>query len=381
MKVLIAGGGTGGHVYPGIAVAEELARLRPDAQVVFVGGVRGLEAQAVPEAGFRIRYVMVRGFPRRQWWRWPGAVLANGIGLLQSMWVVMSEKPDVVLGTGGYVSGPVSLAAVLLGRRLVLQEQNSVPGLTNRLLARIADQVHLSFTESRAYFARKDNLRITGNPVRNFILGGERDVAVRHFGLVEGRPTVFVFGGSRGARRINEAAIDAMRRLRGRVDVQFILQTGREDFEEAQKRVRDESLPAKVMPFLREIHLAYAAADLLVCRSGAMTLAELAACGTPAILIPYPFAAHNHQEINASNLVERGAATLIPDGELTGERLAKEIAHLLSDRQLLRRMSAHARTFARLDAAERLVRSLEALAGGPVAEPETAEHRMEGGRS
>ena len=380
MKVLIAGGGTGGHVYPGIAVAEELARLRPDAQVVFVGGTRGLEAQAVPEAGFRIRYVMVRGFPRRQWWRWPGAALANVIGLLQSMWVVTTEKPDVVLGTGGYVSGPVSLAAVLLGRRVVLQEQNSVPGLTNRLLARIADQVHLSFTESRAYFARKDNLRITGNPVRSFILGGERDVAVRHFGLVDGRPTVFVFGGSRGARRINEAAIDAMRRLRGRVDVQFILQTGREDFEEAQKRVSDETLPAKVMPFLREIHLAYAAADLLVCRSGAMTLAELAACGTPAILIPYPFAAHNHQEINASNLVERGAATLIPDGELTGERLAKEIAHLLSDRQLLRRMSAHARTFARLDAAERLVRSLEALAGGSAPEPETVEHRMEGGR-
>lgn len=379
MKVLIAGGGTGGHVYPGIAVAEELARLRPDAQVVFVGGVRGLEAQAVPEAGFRIRYVLVRGFPRRQWWRWPGAVLANLVGLVQSMWVVMTEKPDVVLGTGGYVSGPVSLAAVLLGRRLVLQEQNSVPGLTNRLLARIADQVHLSFTESRAYFARKDNLRITGNPVRSFILGGERDVAVRHFGLVEGRPTVFVFGGSRGARRINEAAIDAMRRLRGRVDVQFILQTGREDFEDAQRRVTEEKLPAKVMPFLREIHLAYAAAELLVCRSGAMTLAELAACGTPAILIPYPFAAHNHQEINASNLVERGAATLITDAELTGERLAKEIAHLLSDRQLLRRMSAHARTFARLDAAERLVHSLEALAGGSAPEPESVEHRMEGG--
>jgi UDP-N-acetylglucosamine--N-acetylmuramyl-(pentapeptide) pyrophosphoryl-undecaprenol N-acetylglucosamine transferase len=294
------------------------------------------------------------------------------------MWVVMTEKPDVVLGTGGYVSGPVSLAAVLLGRRLVLQEQNSVPGLTNRLLARIADQVHLSFTESRAWFARKDNLRITGNPVRSFILGGERDVAVRHFGLTDGRPTVFVFGGSRGARRINEAAIEAMRRLKGRVDVQFILQTGREDFESAQKQVADEGLPARVMPFLREIHLAYAAADLLVCRSGAMTLAELAACGTPAILIPYPFAAHNHQEINAANLVERGAATLIPDADLSGERLAKEIAHLLSDRQLLRRMSAHARTFARLDAAERLVRSLEALGSPAPAEPEAAERHMEG---
>ena len=362
MKVLMAGGGTGGHVYPGIAVAEELRRLRPDAHVVFVGGRRGLEAQAVPEAGFRIRFVSVRGFPRRAWWHWPLAALANLAGFVQSVWVVLSEKPDVVLGTGGYVSAPVSLAAVILRRRLVLQEQNSVPGLANRLLARVADEVHLSFTESRAFFARKDNLRITGNPVRSFILGGEREQAMRHFGLVEGQPTVFVFGGSRGARRINEAALEAMRRLRGRVAVQFILQTGSEDFEAAEKAVADGGLPARVMPFLREIHLAYAAADLLVCRSGAMTLAEIAACGTPAILVPYPFAAHNHQEINAANLVERGAATLVLDRDLTGERLAKEIAHLLTDRQLLRRMSAHARTFARLDAAERLVRSLESLA-------------------
>jgi UDP-N-acetylglucosamine--N-acetylmuramyl-(pentapeptide) pyrophosphoryl-undecaprenol N-acetylglucosamine transferase len=293
----------------------------------------------------------------------------------------MTEKPDVVLGTGGYVSGPVALAAVLLGRKLVLQEQNSVPGLTNRLLARIADEVHLSFTESRAFFARKDNLRITGNPVRAFILGGDREAALQHFGLQDGRPTVFVFGGSRGAKKINEAALDAMRRLKGRVDVQFILQTGREDFDSAQQVVSAEGLPARVLPFLREIHLAYAAADLLVCRSGAMTLAEIAACGTPAILVPYPFAAHNHQEINAINLVERGAATLLLDQDLSGERLAKEIAHLLADRQLLRRMSAHARTFARLDAAERLVRSLEALAEGNHTDAAADEpHEVGGGR-
>ena len=362
MKVMIAGGGTGGHVFPGIAVAEELARTRPETEVVFIGGRHGLEAQAVPESGFRIRFLAVRGFSRRAWWTWPVAALVNVFGLLQSIVVVMTERPDVVLGTGGYVSGPVSLAAVLLGRPLVLQEQNSIPGLTNRWLARIAEEVHLSFTESRAYFKRKDNLKITGNPVRSFILSGERAHGLRHFGLAEGRPTVFVFGGSRGATRINDAALDAMKRLQGRVDVQFILQTGREDFERVQREVQQGGLPARVMPFLREIHLAYAAADLLVCRSGAMTLAEIAACGTPAILVPYPFAANNHQEVNAENLVERGAATLILDRDLDGERLAKEIAHLISDRQTLRKMSAHARTFARLDAAERLVASLERLA-------------------
>lgn len=378
MKVMIAGGGTGGHVFPGIAVAEELMRQRPHAEVLFLGGRRGLEAQAVPEAGFRIRFIATRGFPRRAWWRWPLAALTNAVGFVQAIWIVMSERPDAVLGTGGYVSGPVSLAAKLLGRPLLLQEQNSIPGLTNRWLARVADEVHLSFLEARAYFSRRDHLKITGNPVRSHILSGERDAALREFGLTPGRPTLFVFGGSLGARRINEAALDAMRRLKGRVDLQCILQTGREDFESIQKAVAAEGLPAKVMPFLRRIHMAYAAADLVVCRSGAMTLAEIAVCGRPAVLIPYPHAAHNHQEVNAANLVDRGAAVMILDDELTGERLAKEIAHLLADRTLLSRMSANARLFARPDAAARLARSLVRWAegGGRVVE----ESAQEGGR-
>jgi UDP-N-acetylglucosamine--N-acetylmuramyl-(pentapeptide) pyrophosphoryl-undecaprenol N-acetylglucosamine transferase len=361
---MIAGGGTGGHVYPGIAVAEEMMRLRPRAEVVFVGGRRGLEAQAVPESGFRIRYIVTRGFPRRAWWRWPTALLATVVGVFQALWVVATERPDAVLGTGGYVSGPVALAAWMLGRPLLLQEQNSIPGLANRWLARVADEVHLSFTEARAYFRRKDNLKVTGNPVRGHILGGDRAQGLKMFDLQDGRPTLFIFGGSRGAHRINEAALDAMRRLKGRVDLQFILQTGREDLDWATSAVAAEQLPARVLPFLRDIHLAYAVADLVVCRSGAMTLAEIAACGTPAILVPYPHAAHNHQEVNALNLVERGAAALILDRELSGERLAREIAHLMADRQTLRRMSANARTFARLDAAERIVRSLERWAQG-----------------
>jgi UDP-N-acetylglucosamine--N-acetylmuramyl-(pentapeptide) pyrophosphoryl-undecaprenol N-acetylglucosamine transferase len=364
MKVLIAGGGTGGHVYPGIAVAEEVRRLRRGSEVVFVGGRRGLEATAVPEAGFRIRYIATRGFPRRAWWRWPGAVLRNAVGFVQALWIVLAERPDVVLGTGGYVSGPVALAAWVLRRPLLLQEQNSIPGLANRWLARIADEVHLSFVEARSYFARKDNLKVSGNPIRAHILSGDRGVATEEFGPVPGKPTVFVFGGSRGAHRINEAALDAMRRLKGRVEVQFILQTGREDFAAAKQAVESEQLPARVRPFVNRIHLAYAVADLVVCRSGAMTLAEIAACGTPAILIPYPHAAHDHQVVNAQNLVDRGAAAMIFDRDLTGERLANEIAHWLADRQGLKRMSANARTFARPDAAERIVRSLERWAEG-----------------
>jgi len=246
----------------------------------------------------------------------------------------------------------------------LLQEQNSIPGLTNRWLARIADEVHLSFLEARRYFPRRDRLKVTGNPVRAYILEGEREPALREFHLDAARPTLFVFGGSLGAKRINGAAVDALRRLKGRVDVQCILQTGREDFEAVKHTVETEQLPATVLPFVKKMHLAYAAADLVVCRAGAMTLAEIAVCGRPSILVPYPFAAHDHQRVNAANLADRGAAVVIEDGELTGERLAQEIAHLLSDRTTLSRMSANARLFARPDAAARLARSLVAWAEG-----------------
>jgi len=378
MKVLIAGGGTGGHVFPGIAVAEELKAHHPNVEVLFVGGRRGLEATAVPEAGFRLRTLATAGFARKRPWTWPWAAVVNLFGLVQALWLVLTVRPRAVLGTGGYVSGPVSVAAKLLGVPLLLQEQNSIPGLTNRWLSRIADEVHLSFIEARSYFPRRDHLRITGNPVRAYILSGEREQALREFKLDRDRPTLFVFGGSLGAKRINAAALEALRKLKNRVAVQCILQTGREDFESVQRAVAAEQLPATVLAFVKKMHLAYAAADLVVCRAGAMTLAEIAVCGRPSILVPYPYAAHDHQRVNAANLADRGAAVVIEDADLTGDRLAQEIAHLLPDKTTLSRMSANARLFARPDAAERLARALvawgEGAAGrGAPEEPMTEE--------
>jgi UDP-N-acetylglucosamine--N-acetylmuramyl-(pentapeptide) pyrophosphoryl-undecaprenol N-acetylglucosamine transferase len=375
MKILIAGGGTGGHVFPGIAVAEELKRIRPDCEVVFVGTRRGLEAQAVPEAGFTIRFLAGSGFSRGRWWTWPWSGLVNLLGLVQAVGLVIAENPKCVLGTGGYVSAPIAFAARLFGRPLILQEQNSVPGLANRMLARVASEVHLSFLEARTYFVRRDHLKVTGNPVRAHILTGDRDTALREFKLAPGRPTLFVFGGSLGASRINEAALDMLRRLKGRLDLQCLLVTGRGEYEKVKAAVLKDALPATVLPFVKKMHMAYAATDLVVSRSGAMTLAEIAVCGLPAILVPYPHAAHDHQQDNAANLVERGAAVLIPDAELNGERLAKDVAHLLADRQALSRMSANARLFARPDAAERIARSLLRWAEGrgEVAAEEPAE--------
>jgi len=365
MKVLIAGGGTGGHIYPGIAVAEELKRLSPETGVLFVGGDRGLEGRVVPEAGFELATIPARGLPRKALWRVPGALLANTGAFVKAAGIVSSYKPDVVLGTGGYVSAPVVVAAWLARVPVLLQEQNAVPGLTNRMLARVADEVHVAFTESRSWFARKDRLKLSGNPVRRMILSGDRRQALARFGLSEQAATVFVFGGSRGARRINEAALDAMTRLRGGLQAQFILQTGKEDFAWAKERAEKEQLPVTVVPYLTHIHEAYAAADLVVCRAGAMTLAEIAACGVPAILVPYPFAAYDHQVTNAQNLAERGGAVMILDADLTGERLATEVQRLVKDRPTLIRMSSNARRFARPDAAERIARSLLDWASRP----------------
>ncbi|MEO6462644.1 MAG: undecaprenyldiphospho-muramoylpentapeptide beta-N-acetylglucosaminyltransferase [Candidatus Eisenbacteria bacterium] len=365
MKVLIAGGGTGGHIYPGIAVAEELKRIDPATEIRFVGGDRGLEGRVVPEAGFELVTIGARGLPRRAPWKVPGALLANAGAFFSSIGIVNSWKPDVVLGTGGYVSAPVVVAAWLAHRPVVLQEQNSVPGLTNRLLARVADEVHLAFSESRGWFIRKDRLKLSGNPVRRQILSGERRPALARFGLTEGVPTVFVFGGSRGARRINEASLDAMARLKGQLPAQYILQTGKEDFAWAKERADQLSVPVTVVPYLTHIHEAYAAADLVVCRAGAMTLAEIAACGVPSILVPYPYAAYNHQEINAQNLAERGGAISIRDSDLTGERLSLELLRLLKDKETLVRMSVNARKFARPDAAQRIARSLLDWAADP----------------
>ena len=365
MKVLIAGGGTGGHIYPGIAVAEELKRLAPDTQILFVGGDRGLEGRVVPEAGFELATIPARGLPRRAWWKVPGALLQNTGAFMKAMGIVNSYKPDVVLGTGGYVSAPVVVAGWVAKKPVLLQEQNAVPGLTNRMLARIADEVHVAFTESRTWFARKDRLKLSGNPVRRMILSGDRRQALARFGLNEQAATVFVFGGSRGARRINEATLDAMARLRGGLNAQFILQTGKEDFAWAKERAEKEQLPVTVVPYLTHIHEAYAAADLVVCRAGAMTLAEIAACGVPAILVPYPFAAYDHQVTNAQNLAERGGAVMILDSDLTGERLATEVQRLVKDRPTLIKMSSNARRFARPDAAERIARSLLDWASRP----------------
>jgi UDP-N-acetylglucosamine--N-acetylmuramyl-(pentapeptide) pyrophosphoryl-undecaprenol N-acetylglucosamine transferase len=367
IRVLIAAGGTGGHLYPGIAIAEEWMRGHPDSQVLFVGTSRGPEATAVQRAGFPMRAISARGLPRRPGIGMVGALAGLAAALVQSFRLIVDFKPHVVVGTGSYVSAPVVVVARLFGLPTIVQEQNSVPGSTNRWLNLIADEVHISFVESRGYFRRKNNLRVSGNPIRRSLLQQDRVGSCEALGLDPARRTLFVFGGSHGAQSINRAFAGALERLRHLPQLQVVWQTGTEDYEAIQSRFRGFPAPVRVFPYLESIEKAYAVADLAICRAGAMTIAELTACGVPAVLIPYPHATRDHQTHNARGLVDRDAAEMIADKDLDPETLASRIEALWKDEPRLRRLGRNARAFARVDAAQRIARSMEQLVhAGPV---------------
>jgi len=359
VRLIVTGGGTGGHVFPGIAVAAAVRRLAPDAEILFVGTAHGLEAKAVPEAGFDFRAIPAHGLLGNRLVRLPSIAWTTARGLVRALAIVRRFRPDVLFATGGYVSGPVALAGRLLGRPLVLQEQNSIPGLTNRWLARFAREVHLSDPAARPFFTKRGNLKLSGNPIRREVLQGDPAAARREFDLQPGHVTILVLGGSQGARSINRAVVGAVRALaEKRRDVQFIVQTGRRDHRWVARRLEGVSVPVRVRPFIARMGDAYSLADLVVSRAGATTLAEIAGCGRASILVPFPHATHNHQEHNARSFVEVGAASMILDRDLNGARLAAEVAKLIDTPRKLREMSTNALRRARPQAAEKIAAAL-----------------------
>lgn len=325
MKVIIAGGGTGGHLYPGIALARAILRTGGN-EVLFVGTREGIEARVLPKEGLPVRFISagkIKGMGA-------GAALKSSMlmpfGLLQSFLLLKEERPDIVVGVGGYASAPISAAAWLKRIPLIIIEPNSYPGLANRMLGRIADMILLPFpgSDTRGCFQSAKTVT-TGPLVREGIEHGDRMKPIREYGLDPAGFTVLVFGGSGGAHAINAVMIKAAALIKKVSGIQVIHQTGDKDAEEVKKAYMEAGLRAVVLPYIYDMASAYAAADLVVSRSGATTIAELAVCGKPAVLIPYPFAADNHQEYNARTLASYGAATVIPQSELTPERLVKEM--------------------------------------------------------
>lgn len=359
-RVIVAGGGTGGHLYPGIAVARAMLRRDPGLRVSFVGTARGLEHRVVPAEGFELDLIRSAGLKGKS----AGAV-ARGFGVLPlsavDAWrVLMRRRPALVIGVGGYSSGPVVALAALRGTPTLLLEQNAMPGLANRLLARMVDGAAVTYEASLRWF--HGHGVVTGNPVREAFLS----VPARQ---PDGqRRTLLVFGGSQGARAINQAMVAAapqLRELPG--ELAIVHQTGQADEASVRDGYRQAGLPADVHAFLDDMPARMAAADLVVCRAGATTLAEITAAGRAAVLIPLPSATDDHQRRNAAALGEAGAAEVLDQDGLTPQRLAAVIAALLADDSRRAAMAAAARTLARPDAAERIADRAFALMAGEAA--------------
>jgi len=352
--MVVAGGGTGGHLFPGLAVAECVAAA--DARrVLFVGSAYGIEARVIPQTRFAFRPVPIRGL-RGRGWRGALQLAAQLPGATARAWRILGEfGAEVVVGVGGYASFPVVVAAWMRRIPTVLLEQNAHPGMANRALARLARRVCTTFEEANAYFP-PDKVVLTGNPVRPF----PPPPAAPRSGF-----TLLVFGGSQGAHRLNEALANAAALLHEAIAaLRVIHQTGAGDREALVARYAELGLAADVREFIEDMGAAYHAADLVVCRSGATTVAELTTLGKPSILVPYPFAADDHQRANASVVAGHGAGILILDRELTGEGLAQTIIALARDRTRLAAMAEAARRLGVPDAAARVVATCRAVVGG-----------------
>jgi UDP-N-acetylglucosamine--N-acetylmuramyl-(pentapeptide) pyrophosphoryl-undecaprenol N-acetylglucosamine transferase len=356
VRVVIAGGGTGGHLYPGIAVARELLRRRPDAVVTFAGTARGIESRVVPREGFQLDVLRSSGLKGSSI-----AGLVKGLSILPASaldaWRILSRRrPQLVIGVGGYSSGPVVLAAALRRIPTMLLEQNAVPGLTNRLLAKIVSAAAVTFEPTMSFFGRRGF--VAGNPVRPEFLSHDGGESRR-----EGAPPrVLIFGGSQGAHAINMAMVEAAPRLAA-AGLDITHQTGERDLDVVRRGYADAGIPARVEPFLFAMDREMKDADVIVCRAGATTIAEVTSAARAAVLIPLPTAADDHQRRNAEVLARAGAADVIEQKDLTGGTLADRILRLVADESARRQMAQAAAAFTRPDAARVIVDRALALVG------------------
>lgn len=365
MRAIIAGGGTGGHLFPGIAVARELQRRDRDSEILFVGTERGIEARLVPEEGFTLRTLPAGSLKGMGWSTRVKSLVATVKGIVKAKQILNDFRPAVVIGVGGYASFPMVGAAILGGYPRLIMEQNAVPGLANRVLGRWVNFAAITEPSTRSYFGRR--AVVTGNPVRPQFKSIPAKDHVPPY-------TVLVFGGSQGAQSINNAVAAGLASLGDwKRQLRFIHQTGVRQVDEMKAKYAEAGFDADVRAFFSDFHRQYAEADLIVSRSGATTVAELKASGRAAILVPFPFAADDHQTRNAQAMVAEHAAAMIPNAELTGPRLADEIRSLLSDKARLEQMERSARALAVPDAESRIADLAEQAIRG--AEQETRKGR------
>ena len=351
-RILFAGGGTGGHLFPAIAVAERIKSMKPETEILFVGTRSKIEGKVVPKLGYNFKSIWVKGFSRQ--FRLENILfpLKLFVSVVQSLIINFRFKPIVAIGSGGYVSGPAIFGASIMGAKVILLEQNSFPGITTRLLERFADELHISFEDTKNYLKRKNISQLTGNPVRKN-LGTENKVrALEKFGLKPSVKTLLILGGSLGAKSINEATAVNITELEN-IGIQIIWQTGEIYFEQ-YRSINSEKV--KVYEFIEDMNAAYSACDLLLARAGATTISETLVLGIPSILVPSPNVAENHQYYNAKSLADKNAVVLVEDSKLK-EVMVNIVNKTITSEEKLLSLIKNASALAKPEATEVIARS------------------------
>jgi len=362
MKVLITGGGTGGHVYPALSIADELKKKYNKIEILFVGTSRGLESDVVPKAGYDFKTVEVKGFRRKLSFDTLKTFGVMFKGYHQAGKIIKQFKPDIIVGTGGYVAGPVMMQGVMRGIKTIVHEQNAIPGVTVKILSKFVNKVILSYEESEKYFKKKEHLEVAGNPVRNAFGHLDKEACRKKLGI--DKPCLFSVGGSGGAMCINDAAMEVIEKYNGK-DVQVIHVTGKRYYDEFMARLSEKNIELedniKVMKYVYNMPEYMVAADLMISRSGALSLSEIALVGIPSILIPSPNVAHNHQEYNAKVYEKHGAAIMLKESEIKENTIYQVVEEHLFNKDHLETMSLNAKGLAKPEATKNIVESIRGL--------------------
>lgn len=352
MKVIMTGGGTGGHIYPAIAIADEIKKRDKSADILFVGTERGMEKDIVPKSGYPISFITVSGLHRKQIWKNIKTIRDLNKGLHEARKIIEEFKPDIVIGTGGYVCEPVMRTAAKMDISTYIHEQNAFPGLTNKLLSRHADQVFVAFEEAKKYFKVKKEPITTGNPVRRAFREADRQEARAALGIGSDDFVILSFGGSLGAQRINDEMKIAVKRLGDRTGCKIFFVTGRRYYKAFTENMDKNDARVTYLEYIDDMPKYLGACNIAITRSGALTVSEITACGRASVMIPSPYVTNNHQYFNAKVVADKGGSVLIEEKDLKEGDVADAIEKIMSDRSVLEKMEKAAGAIGRTDAAE-----------------------------
>lgn len=363
MKVIISGGGTGGHIYPALAIAEGLKKSYKNIDILYIGTKNSLESELVPASGLKFKTIRVKSLPRKINMKLFISIKELLLGISDSKKIIKEFKPDLVIGTGGYVSGPIVYAAKKKNIPAIIHEQNAYPGITNKILSRYVDKVLVTFEDSKKYFKYPDRIVNTGNPIREEILTADRNQAYKNLNIRKDKALVLSFGGSGGQKSLNDSFHKIIKD--SNINFQLIHVTGKKHYEEFIKGLEDEgvsiSKDIKILPYLHNMPEALNISDLIVTSAGAITLSEISAIGIPAILIPKSYTAENHQEYNALSFEKNGAAVVILEKELKWDMLLNKINGLISNKEELKKMSNNSKKMGKYDSTRLIIKEIDKL--------------------